>query len=350
MTDKAGEAAAIRWVPTFVALSVIWGSSFALIKVAVDAGVTPMWVALWRCAFGALALLVICLVRRTALPRGRAAWGHALVLAALVNALPFTLFAFGETRVSSVLAGVWNATTPLMTLVFMLAVVPQERPTVRRLLGLLVGFSGVMIVLGVWRGLDGATVTGSLACLGATAGYGAGFAYTRRFFSGRPESAAALSAAQIGCAALELVVVTPIAAGAPTWPGWGAGAALIVLGAAGTGIAFVMSLGVIRAAGPTVASTVTYVTPLWSTLLGAVLLAEPLGWNTVAGGLVVIFGVVLTRAPSARRGAARSGQALGPGQALEETGQVARGDDADEALTVEDEKAFLGEAGQQLGQ
>ncbi len=139
-------------------------------------------------------------------------------------------------------------------------------------------------------------------------------------------------------------------AGAPTWPGWGAGAALLVLGAAGTGIAFVMSLGVIRVAGPTVASTVTYVTPLWSTLLGAVLLAEPLGWNTVAGGLVVIFGVVLTRAPSARRGAARSGQALGPGQALEETGQVARGDDADEPLTVEDEKAFLGEAGQQLGQ
>ena len=339
MTDNAREGAAIRWVPTFVVLSVIWGSSFALIKVAVDAGVGPMWVALWRCVFGALALLVICAARRTPLPRGRSAWGHAMVLAALVNALPFTLFAFGETRVSSVLAGVWNATTPLMTLVFMLAVVPQERPTPRRLLGLLLGFTGVLIVLGVWRGIDGATVTGSLACLGATAGYGAGFAYTRRFFSGRPESAAALSAAQIGCAALELAVVTPVAAGAPAWPGLGAGVALLVLGAAGTGVAFVMSLGVIRVAGPAVASTVTYVTPLWSTLLGAVLLAEPLGWNTVAGGIVVICGVVLTRARRRRSG-----------QPLEDPGQVTRRDDADEPLAVEDQKALLGEPGQQLGQ
>ncbi len=323
-----------RWAPAFVTLSVIWGSSFALIKVAVDAGVTPMWVALWRCVFGALALLVVCGVRRAALPRDRAAWGHAFVVAVLANAAPFALFAFGETRVSSVLAGVWNATTPLTTLVFVLVVVPLERPTLGRLLGLLVGFAGVLVVLGVWDGPAGATVTGSLACLGATTCYGAGFAYTRRFFSGRPESAAALSAVQIVCAAVELALVTPVISGAPSWPGAGAFAALVVLGAGGTGIAFVMNLGVIRSAGPTVASTVTYLTPLWSTLLGALLLSEPLGWNTVAGGFVVIAGVLLAR---------RS-------QPLKDAREVAGGDDADEAVPVEDQDPLGGEAGQQVRQ
>ncbi len=326
-----------RWAPAFVTLSMIWGSSFALIKVAVDAGVAPMWVALWRCLFGALALGVVCVLRGAPLPRDRAAWGHALAVAAMTNAAPFALFAFGETRVSSVLAGVWNATTPLTTLVFVLAVVPQERPTAGRLLGLLLGFAGVLVVLGVWDGPAGATVTGSLACLGATTGYGAGFAYTRRFLSGRPESAAALSALQIGCATVELALVTPLIAGPPSWPGPGAVLALVVLGAGGTGIAFVMNLGVIRTAGPTVASTVTYLTPIWSTLLGALLLAEPLGWNTVAGGLVVIAGVLLARRDR-------------PSEPLEDAGEVAGRDDADETVTVEDEDALAGEAGQQVGQ
>ena len=82
----------------------------------------------------------------------------------------------------------------------------------------------------------------------------------------------------------------------PAWPGVPAGAALLALGALGTGIAYVLNLGVLRAAGPTVASTVTYVIPIWSTAIGAVLLAEPVGWNTVVGGVLVVVGVVVTRA------------------------------------------------------
>ncbi|MBB5130872.1 drug/metabolite transporter (DMT)-like permease [Thermocatellispora tengchongensis] len=284
----------MKWVPGFVALSAIWGSSFALIKVGVDAGVGPVWVAFWRCFFGAAALLAVCAVTRTGLPRDLKAWGHAAVVAALLNAVPFVLLAYGETRVSSIVAGVFNATTPLATLAFALALVPGERPTAPRLLGLAAGFAGVLVMLGVWRLPEGGELAGNLACVGSTICYGAGFAYTRRFFSGRSESAAALSALQIGCATLELAVVLPFA-GAPHWPGPYAAAALVALGALGTGLAYILNLGVIRAAGPTVASTVTYVTPLWSTVIGSALLAEPLGWRTVAGGLLVAGGVVLTR-------------------------------------------------------
>jgi drug/metabolite transporter (DMT)-like permease len=292
---SAGDRATPRWIPGFALLSLIWGASFALIKVAVDAGTAPMWVAFWRCFFGAVALGAVCAVRRIAPPRDRATWAHALVVAVLFNAVPFALFSYGETRVSSVLAGIWNATTPLTTLVFVLALIPGERPTARRVLGLLTGFAGVLVVLGVWHGLQGGTATGDLACLGATTCYGAAFTYTRRYFSGRGDAAAALALTQVLCATVELAVVTPLLAGPPSWPGERAGVALVVLGAAGTGLAYIINLAVIRAAGTTVAASVTYVTPLWSTLLGAWLLGEPPGWNTLAGGALVLAGVIVSR-------------------------------------------------------
>lgn len=280
----------------FVLLSAIWGSSFALIKVAVDEGVPAVWVALFRCLFGALTLWAICVAQGATVPLDRRTWGHAAVVAALLNAVPFTLLAHGETRISSVLAGVLNATTPLMTLVFVLLIVPGERISRTRIAGLLVGFTGVLVVLGAWRGLEAGLLEGGLACLAATACYGAGFAYTRRFFSGGGHSASALSAVQITCATLQLALVAPALGGLPSWPGMSAAVALVVLGAAGTGLAYVLNLDVIRAAGPTVASTVTYVAPLWSTAVGALLLGEPVGWNTLVGGAVVVGGVLMARA------------------------------------------------------
>ncbi|MEU9073284.1 DMT family transporter [Kitasatospora sp. NPDC048538] len=285
-----------RWLPGFVALSAIWGASFALIKVAVEAGVPPVWVAFWRCALGAATLWAILLLRRGGAPRDRALWGHSAVVAVLLNSVPFTLFSFGETRVSSVLAGVLNATTPLFTLLFAVLVVPQERrPGVRRLCGLAVGFAGVLTVLGVWRGIGSGEAVGGLACLAAACCYGAGFAYLRRFLSGRPESVVALSAVQITCATAESAVIAPLAAGAPHWPGAGGAGALLVLGAVGTGLAYLLNLGLVRTAGTGVASAVTYVMPLWSTALGAVLLAEPVGWNALVGGALVVAAVALTR-------------------------------------------------------
>ncbi|WP_232733733.1 DMT family transporter [Kitasatospora sp. CB02891] len=290
-----------RWIAGFLALSLIWGASFALIKVAVNAEVPPIWVALWRCLFGALTLAAILAVQRSGLPRDRATWGHALVVALLLNSMPFALLAFGEMQVSSVLAGVINATTPLTTLFFVLLLVPQEQLTSRRLVGLFTGFCGVLVVLGIWRGLGDATLTGAAACLGSTLCYGAGFAYTRRFFAGRQGSAVALSTTQLICATAELAIAAPLMAGAPGWPGRPAAVSLLALGALGTGVAYILNLRLIREAGPTIASTVTYVIPVWSTLFGTLLLSEPLSWNTAAGAVLVVAGVLLARAPGRPR-------------------------------------------------
>ncbi|ANZ39695.1 hypothetical protein BBK82_30275 [Lentzea guizhouensis] len=296
-----GDASTVGWTGKFVLLSAIWGSSFALIKVAVDAGVPPVQVALARCLFGAVALWLICVAQKAAIPRDARTWGHAAVVAVLLNSVPFTLLAFGESTVDSVLAGVLNATTPLTTLAFALLVVPGERVTRTRLAGLLLGFAGVLVLLGVWRGLDGDVLTGGLACLGATTCYGAGFAYTRRFLSGGPHRASAVSAVQITCATVQLGLAAPLLSGPPSWPGPAALLALLALGAVGTGYAYVLNLDLIRESGPTVAASVTYVTPLWSTAVGAVLLAEPVGWHTLAGGAVVIGAILLTRRPAPDR-------------------------------------------------
>ena len=111
-------------------------------------------------------------------------------------------------------------------------------------------------------------MAGTLACLGSTVSCGARFAYLQRFFAGCSGSAAALSAAQLVRASVELAVVAPALAGLPHWSGVPAAVALLALGALGTGLAYVLNLGVVRAAGPTVASTVTYVIPVWSMASG----------------------------------------------------------------------------------
>ena len=135
------------WRAQFIALSAIWGSSFLCIKVLGEVW-APVHVALARVALGALFLVLVLTIRRAPLPRDRATWGHVAVVGALMNALPFTLFAFGEEHVSSVIAGLWNGTTPLMTLVAVLAFLPDERPDRRRLAGLAGGFAGLVVLLG----------------------------------------------------------------------------------------------------------------------------------------------------------------------------------------------------------
>jgi drug/metabolite transporter (DMT)-like permease len=281
------------WHAPFLALAAIWGASFLFIKVAID-DLPPVWVALVRCALGAAVLLGVLALRREPLPRERHVWGHLAVVALLGNALPFTLFAAGEQHISSVLAGLWNATTPLLTLVVVTVALPEERPTPARVAGLLVGFAGVVVVLGPWRGLGGGELAGQLLCLGATAGYALAFPYLRRTLSGRPESAVAMSAGQLLCATLLMTVAAPFSA-APTALHLDTVGAMVGLGALGTGLAYVLNFTVIRRAGATIATTVTYVIPLFSTALGIVVLGERPSWNQAAGAVLVLAGVACTQ-------------------------------------------------------
>ena len=287
------------WLLPFALISAIWGSSFLFIKVGVR-DFEVLQVAFARCALGAAALFVILAIRRERLPRGWRTWGSLFVIATLFNSAPFTLFAFGETKVSSVIAGLSNATTPLWVLVVSLAVLPGERPTRDRVLGLAVGFLGVLVLLGPWREIGG-RLLGYVACLAAAGCYGVGFPFTQRVLAGRPESGVALSAAQVLIGALQLAPFVALTTGAPHRFQLDAVASLVAVGVAGTGFAYVLNYDVIRRAGAQVASTVTYVIPLFATVLGVVVLGEQLSWNQPVGGAIVLLGVALTQGRLRRR-------------------------------------------------
>lgn len=286
----------IQWLPGFVLLSVIWGSSFLFIKVGVRE-LHPIYVALGRVGAGAVTLLIVLLITRDRLPRDPRLWGHLTVAAGIGVVVPFVLFGYGEQRVSSVLAGIWNAVTPLIVLPVAVLVFRTERMTVQRTAGLGLGFVGVLVVLGVWHGVGGAALTGQLMCFAAAACYGVGIPYIRRFVGGRAESGAAISAAQLLLATAQLAIVAPFVAGPPPVPtrlSVDVIASVLTLGALGTGLAFVINLRNINLIGATAASTVTYVIPVFATVIGVVGLGEHISWYQPVGAIVVLTGVAVS--------------------------------------------------------
>jgi drug/metabolite transporter (DMT)-like permease len=284
----------VPWQARLVLLASIWGMSFLFIKVC-DGSLAPLQVALGRNILGAVILLLILATRREGLPREKRVWLHLSVVALLFNVIPFVLFAYGETRTTSVLAGIWNATTPLFTLPLAVLVIPAFRPSRRQVTGAVIGFLGVLIVLGVWQGFGGSAFIGNLACLGAAACYGLAFPYTRRNLSGRSESTTVLATSQLLCGIVMLAVVTPFVTSAPTSMPLNVIGSLLALGMLGTGIAYILNYSIIRDAGPASASTVTYLVPLVSTAVGVALLGEPLTWYEPVGALVVIAGVAVSQ-------------------------------------------------------
>jgi drug/metabolite transporter (DMT)-like permease len=291
----------VRWPVQLLLLALIWGASFMFIKVELDAGIAPLHIALLRCVFGAAALLVMLAFTRDRLPRDRGLYGHLLVIATLMNAVPFVLFAYGETEVSSLLAGIFNSLTPLMTLLFSLVVLPDEPPTPERIAGIAVGFAGVLVVLAPWDGIGGGSLLGALACIGAATCYGLGFPYPRRHVAGRPETAVAVSAVQVSLGGLLLLPVAPLVALPDALPGVDAWLSILALGALGTGVAYVLNFNVVRSAGAQTASMVTYLVPVFAVVFGVSILNEPLSWHEPAGGALIIAGVALTQRRPARR-------------------------------------------------
>ena len=192
------------------------------------------------------------------------------------------------------LAGIWNATTPLLVLVVATFMLPDERPTPRRIAGLMAGFAGVLVVLGPWRSVGGGELTGQLMCLGAAACYGIAFPYTRRFVAGRPDSGMALSAGQLIWSSIQLGVVTAFIGGAPSHLPLDVILAMLALGVFGTGFAYILNYAIVRLAGATTASTVTYLVPVVSTALGIVVLGEQLEWNQPVGAAVVLASVAFS--------------------------------------------------------
>ncbi|MFI5471874.1 DMT family transporter [Streptomyces cacaoi] len=285
----------LDWRLRFGVLSLIWGFSFLLIKVGTD-GYAPFQVTLGRLLFGTAVLAVAMVVKRERLPRGARTWAHLTVAAFLLNALPFSLFAYAELTIPSTLAGICNATSPLWGMALSLVALSEDRPTRLRVAGLGLGFLGVLTVLGAWQGFHGLDARGTALALLASLSYPIGWIYLRRTLANTGSSALSMTGGQLLLATLQLAVVTPLFTTFPSHFPLVPLLATAALGALGTGLALLIQYGLVAEVGPTTAQMVTYFIPVIATAAGVAILGEPLSWSTPVGAAIVLAGAALTQA------------------------------------------------------
>jgi drug/metabolite transporter (DMT)-like permease len=273
-------------------LALFWGSSFLWIKIGL-ASFTPVQMTFVRLVLGAAVLVVLCYAGRHRLPKDRKLWGHLTVAALTGNAIPFTLFAVGERSVDSGVAGVLNATTPLWVLLIAIVLRTERNLSSVKVAGLVLGFAGTLLIFSPWEASFASW--DAMIILVAAMLYGVSFVYIGRFVSGRGIAPITLSASQIIAATGLTALALPMYGMEPIHLEWEAAAAVVVLGIFGTGFAFALNYRIITDEGPTNAATVGYLLPVVSVLLGALFLDEDLTPHVVAGMVVVLGGVALTR-------------------------------------------------------
>jgi drug/metabolite transporter (DMT)-like permease len=270
----------------FAAMSLVWGIPYLFIKIAVDGGMSPAFVAWVRVTLAAAILLALA-KRAGVLPslRGKGRW---LALYALVEiVVPFPLIAAGEQRVSSSLAAIIIAAVPLFIALLAIRFDPEERATGRRLVGLVVGLVGVVVLMGIDVAGNGDELLGAAAIVVAAFGYAVGpMTLKRKLADLDPRATMGASLA------IAAVVLTPFAAAAPPHesPGADVIVSLLVLGIVCTALAFVIFGALIAEIGPGRALVITYVNPVVAVALGVAVLGERPGAGAIAGLLLIIAG------------------------------------------------------------
>ena len=285
-------------------LSILWGGSFLFIEVAVRE-LPPFTLVLGRVAVAALILLLVLKVTGRPFPFARSTIFPFLVLALLNNAIPFTLFAWGQQHIAIGLASILNATTPLWAVLAAHLVTEDERATPLKVTGVAVGFAGVAAMIGgdLLLDLGGAGLLAQIACLAATLCYALAGVHARRFrCMGVPPitvTAGQLCASVLIMLPLALSFENPwqsaIAASPRTW------LSMLALASFCTALAYILYFRLIDSAGATNAILVTFLIPATAILLGATLLGEILaarhffGMAMIAAGLALIDGRLLAR-------------------------------------------------------
>ena len=279
-----------EWV-VFIALGLIWGSSFLWIKVAVQE-VDAFTLVSWRLLFGTLGMVAVIALRRPPFPRGWRTWVALAVLGIINTALPFVLISWGEKSIDSAVASVLNSTVPLFTLVIAHLFLHDEKITVRKAVGLLIGFVGVLALMARDLELDGirAGMLGQAAVLLAAVSYASASVFARRTM----REISPLVQAFVPMAFADAVVWSMATqVGDPgrlpalpiTW------VALLWLGLLGSCVAYLLYYNLLHSVGATRAVMVTYIFPVVGVALGVLFLEELADWHLVVGGLLVVASI-----------------------------------------------------------
>jgi len=286
-----------RDIVLLAALTLIWGASFMFIRVA-DREIDPWALVFLRVGLGAAVLVPLALLtgRGRAVAQARAAWRPLFVLGTVNTAVPFLLFAWAETRITSSLAGLLQGAAPIFTVLIAVGL-GLERVGSRRLAGFLVGFAGVAILVGSPGGVG---LLAALAIVLAAFCYAVGSTFASRRLTGVDPFVIGAGSCVVATA---LTAPLGIARFPDSLPGWKEGGSVLALGLAGTGIAYVMVFALLASAGPSRTILVTYTIPAVALAYGVVLLGEPLRWVSLAGLALILAGVVFAagKPPPAKR-------------------------------------------------
>ena len=277
-----------NWV-LLLLLSLLWGSSFFFYKVLV-AALPPVTVVLGRVGIAAIALHLWLLVKGEAMPRSRGLWKRFLLLGLLNNVLPFVLIAWGETRITSGMASIINATTPIFMVVVAHLGTDDEKLTAGKLIGIALGFLGVAVLVGPDAFAGGSLVWGELAVVAASCIYAFAGVYSRRF-SGLPPLVAAtgqISGATLILVPLSLLVDRPWNFTMPHLSVW---ASLLAIAVVNTALAYVVYYKMLATAGITYISLVTFLIPIIALFLGASFLGEGITSQALAGMAIIALGL-----------------------------------------------------------
>ncbi len=295
----------VEWA-MLLTLSVLWGGSFFFIGVAV-ADLPTLTIVVLRVGLAALALWAIVLLLGRAVPKGRAVWGAFFGMGVLNNVVPFGLIVWGQQTIASGLASILNATTPLFTVVIAALLLADERASPLKLVGVTVGFLGVIVMIGLdaLSGL-GAGVFAQVAVLGGALSYAFAGVYGRRFkrlgVDPIVTAAGQVTASTLILAPAALMVDRPWMLTAPSGATW---ASIVALAVLSTACAYILYFQILQRAGATNLLLVTFLIPVSAILLGALVLGERLGWVHALGmaliglGLAAIDGRLFKRRPPA---------------------------------------------------
>lgn len=270
----------------FILLGAIWSSSFMWIKIAVQE-VGPITLVAFRVLFGLLFGIVVIFIQRVQLLRSFKEWFPLLLLGITNVAIPFFLISWGEQSIDSAVAAILDATVPLFTILIAHYLLYDDKMTIPKVLGLLIGFAGVVVLISKDIGASFGPVLGQLAVVLASVFYAGSAVFARKTTEATPgilRSAGPLVSATVVMWPAMFLIESPVMIPQLriTW------VALLFLGILGSGFAFVLAYYLIHEIGPTRTSMVTYLFPVGGVILGVIFLNEHLSWQLVVGTLLII--------------------------------------------------------------
>jgi drug/metabolite transporter (DMT)-like permease len=286
----------------FLFLGIVWGSNFIYMKLAASL-ITPTQIVFFRVLFGFFPVLFYAYLS------GAMAWqhlrytGHFFVMSLLATTLYYYAFVKGTTLLLSGVAGALSGSIPLFSFVLAILFLPEEKITLSRTVGLIIGLIGVLII-GRPSGHDfmSTNMEGVLYLVAGSLSVGASFVYAKKYITPLKIPAAALTAYQLGIGLLLLAVVTNYQGIGNVWTDVHASIGLVVgLGLLGTGGAYIIYYFIIERLGAVTASSVTYIPPVVALLIGALVVGEPIEFVDYAATSIIFIGVFLLKRGSGLR-------------------------------------------------